>query len=107
MSQARKVIITCAPTGAIHTPSMSPHLPVTADEIADAAIAQLQALPRDQPFFLAAGFRLPHVPCFASQKWFDLYPNESLKVFVQFEVFVCRLFLNLNLKKGLNTYKRG
>ena len=41
MSQTRKVIITCAPTGAIHTPSMSPHLPVTADEIADAAIAIL------------------------------------------------------------------
>ena len=30
MSQARKVIITCAVTGAIHTPSMSPHLPITA-----------------------------------------------------------------------------
>lgn len=34
----RKVIITCAVTGSIHTPSMSPHLPVTAEEIADAAI---------------------------------------------------------------------
>lgn len=34
----RKVIITCAVTGAIHTPSMSPHLPVTAGEIADAAV---------------------------------------------------------------------
>jgi uncharacterized protein (DUF849 family) len=33
-----KVIITCAVTGAIHTPSMSPHLPVTPDEIARAAI---------------------------------------------------------------------
>ena len=33
----RKVIITCAVTGSIHTPSMSPHLPVTAEEIADAA----------------------------------------------------------------------
>lgn len=33
-----KVIISCAVTGAIHTPSMSPHLPVTADEIAEAAI---------------------------------------------------------------------
>jgi len=33
-----KVIISCAVTGAIHTPSMSPFLPVTADEIADAAI---------------------------------------------------------------------
>ena len=43
MSQSRKVIITCAPTGAIHTPSMSPYLPVTADEIAAAAIAAAQA----------------------------------------------------------------
>ena len=40
---ARKVIITCAPTGAIHTPSMSPYLPVTPDEIADAAIAAAEA----------------------------------------------------------------
>jgi uncharacterized protein (DUF849 family) len=39
----RKVIITCAVTGAIHTPSMSPHLPVTADEIADAAIGAYEA----------------------------------------------------------------
>lgn len=43
MSKTRKVIITCAPTGAIHTPSMSPYLPVTADEIAAAAIAAAQA----------------------------------------------------------------
>ena len=39
----RKVIITCAPTGSIHTPSMSPHLPVTPDEIAQAAIEAAQA----------------------------------------------------------------
>ncbi|MBI4031652.1 MAG: 3-keto-5-aminohexanoate cleavage protein [Proteobacteria bacterium] len=39
MANAGKVIITCAPTGAIHTPSMSRYLPVTPDEIADAAIA--------------------------------------------------------------------
>ena len=38
-----KVIITCAVTGAIHTPSMSPYLPVTADEIADAAIGAAEA----------------------------------------------------------------
>lgn len=43
MSKTRKVIITCAPTGAIHTPSMSPYLPVTADEIADAAIEAANA----------------------------------------------------------------
>ena len=34
----RKVIITCAVTGEIHTPSMSPHLPITAEEIADAVV---------------------------------------------------------------------
>jgi uncharacterized protein (DUF849 family) len=39
----RKVIITCAVTGAIHTPSMSPHLPVSAQEIADAAIGAAEA----------------------------------------------------------------
>ena len=43
MSEARKVIITCAVTGAIHTPSMSPHLPVTPEEIADAAIGAAEA----------------------------------------------------------------
>ena len=40
---ARKVIITCAVTGSIHTPSMSPYLPVTAEEIADAAIGAAEA----------------------------------------------------------------
>jgi uncharacterized protein (DUF849 family) len=40
---ARKVIITCAVTGAIHTPSMSPALPVTAAEIAEAAIGAAEA----------------------------------------------------------------
>ena len=39
----RKVIITCAVTGAIHTPSMSPHLPVTPEQIADAAIGAAEA----------------------------------------------------------------
>ena len=29
----KSVIITCAPTGGIHTPTMSPHLPVTPEEI--------------------------------------------------------------------------
>ena len=40
---ARKVIISCAVTGAIHTPSMSPYLPVTADEIATAGIEAAEA----------------------------------------------------------------
>lgn len=38
-----KVIITCAVTGSIHTPSMSPHLPVTAEEIAEAALGAAEA----------------------------------------------------------------
>ncbi len=44
MSAAQgKVIITCAVTGAIHTPTMSPYLPITPDEIADAALGAAQA----------------------------------------------------------------
>ena len=39
----RKVIITCAVTGAIHTPSMSPHLPVAPDEIVAEALAAADA----------------------------------------------------------------
>jgi uncharacterized protein (DUF849 family) len=39
----RKVIITCAVTGGIHTPTMSPHLPVTPDEIAASAIEAAEA----------------------------------------------------------------
>ena len=43
MGKANKVIITCAITGSIHTPSMSPHLPITPDEIASEAIAAAEA----------------------------------------------------------------
>lgn len=43
MAKNRKVIITCAVTGAIHTPSMSPHLPVTPQEIIDAAVGAAEA----------------------------------------------------------------
>ena len=39
----RKVIVTCAVTGAIHTPSMSPHLPVTAQEITADALGAAEA----------------------------------------------------------------
>lgn len=43
MAAKRKIIVTCAVTGSIHTPSMSEYLPVTADEIADAAIGAARA----------------------------------------------------------------
>src|SRR6202049_4383362 len=40
---SRKVIISCAITGSIHAPSMSPHLPVTAAEIAQSALGAAEA----------------------------------------------------------------
>lgn len=43
MKRAEKVIITCAVTGSIHTPSMSPHLPVTPAQIAAEAVAAAEA----------------------------------------------------------------
>ncbi|HVE48623.1 MAG TPA: 3-keto-5-aminohexanoate cleavage protein [Casimicrobiaceae bacterium] len=43
MAKPRKVIITCAVTGAIHTPSMSPYLPISADEIAEGALGAAKA----------------------------------------------------------------
>ena len=71
---ARKVIITCAITGSIHTPSMSPYLPITPDEIAEQAIAAAEAGaailhlhardPQDgRPSFDPAVYRqfLPHI----------------------------------------------
>jgi choline-sulfatase len=41
------------------------------------AIQKLQSMPDDQPFFLSVGFFLPHVPCYATQQWFDLYPDDD------------------------------
>src|SRR6266481_6603734 len=43
MANRRKVIITCAVTGSIHTPTMSPHLPITPAEIAHQSIAAAEA----------------------------------------------------------------
>lgn len=43
MAKNRKVIISCAITGSIHTPSMSPYLPVTAEEIANSAVEAAEA----------------------------------------------------------------
>lgn len=43
MRRAEKVIVTCAITGSIHTPSMSPYLPITPDQIASEAIAAAEA----------------------------------------------------------------
>lgn len=46
-------------------------------KVASWAVETLNMKP-PEPFFLSVGFFLPHVPCYATQKWFDLYPEESL-----------------------------
>jgi len=43
MAASKKIIISCAVTGSIHTPSMSPYLPVTAQEIAESALGAAAA----------------------------------------------------------------
>lgn len=48
-------------------------------KIAAWAVEQLQKK-HDTPLFLAVGFYRPHVPQYAPQKWFDLYPMESLEL---------------------------
>ena len=48
-------------------------------KVASWAVDQLDAKPKE-PFFLSVGFFLPHVPCYATQKWFDLYPEKTLQL---------------------------
>jgi len=56
--------------------------PATDEEMPDYQSAQwaVKQLNRqfDQPFFLAVGFIRPHVPWYVPQKWFDLYPIETI-----------------------------
>lgn len=47
-------------------------------KVADWAIARMgAAADAERPWFLAVGFRRPHVPCYASQAWFDGVPDED------------------------------
>ena len=45
-------------------------------KIASWAVELLRSAPQF-PFFLSVGIRLPHVPLFATQQWFDLYPDDQ------------------------------
>ena len=45
---------------------------------ADWAIDELTKASSEQPIFLAVGFHLPHVPCYADARWMDLYATEKL-----------------------------
>ena len=46
-------------------------------KVASWTVEQIKSAPKARPFFIAAGFFLPHVPCYATQKWFDLYPDDD------------------------------
>ncbi len=46
-------------------------------QVASWAVEKLKAAPKEQPLFLCVGFSLPHVPCYATQRWFDLYPDDD------------------------------
>ncbi len=49
------------------------------EQVANWAIEQLQQ-EHEKPFFLGVGFWRPHVPLFAPQKWFDLFPIEQIQL---------------------------
>ncbi len=48
--------------------------------VASWAVEQLERDDLPEPFFMGVGFFLPHVPCYATQEWFDLYPNDTLEL---------------------------
>jgi uncharacterized protein (DUF849 family) len=76
MTAKRKVIITCAVTGAIHTPSMSPYLPVTPKEIEDAAVAAAEA-----------GAAIVHLH---ARDPVDGHPTQDPKLFLEFAPAIAR-----------------
>lgn len=49
------------------------------EKVANWAIAQL-GKEHEEPFLLGVGFWRPHVPMFAPQKWFDLFPREQIQL---------------------------
>lgn len=46
-------------------------------DVASYAVDWLSHPPADRPWMLCVGLRHPHVPCYAPQKWFDLYPSDN------------------------------
>jgi uncharacterized protein (DUF849 family) len=88
---SRKVIISCAVTGSIHTPSMSPHLPVTPTEIAESALAAAEA-----------GAAIVHLHARNPQ---DGRPDQSPKAFEPFlRIIKQRSNVVVNLTTGGSPY---
>ena len=86
-----KVIISCAITGSIHTPSMSPHLPVTAHEIAESALGAAEA-----------GAAIVHLHARAAH---DGRPDQSPEAFEPFlKVIKQRSDVVINLTTGGSPY---
>lgn len=86
-----KVIITCAITGSIHTPTMSPHLPITPQQIADASIAAA-----------AAGASIIHLH---ARDPLDGRPTPDPKVFMEFLPIIkerCDAVINITTGGGHN-----
>jgi arylsulfatase A-like enzyme len=48
-------------------------------QVASWAVEQLNQGP-EEPFFLSAGFFLPHVPLYVTRKWYDMYPEETIEL---------------------------
>jgi len=46
-------------------------------QVASWAVDRLRSMPDDEPFFLAVGFFLPHVPCYVTEKWIEPYPDDD------------------------------
>ena len=46
-------------------------------QVASWAIEKIKSAPQGRPFFLATGFFLPHVPCYVTQEWINLYPDND------------------------------
>ncbi|MEO0413329.1 MAG: sulfatase [Verrucomicrobiota bacterium] len=49
-------------------------------QTADWIVKEIEQLDGDKPFFIAAGFNRPHVPFYVPQKWFDLFPLNSIQL---------------------------
>ena len=91
MPPARPVIVTCAVTGAIHTPSMSPHLPITPAQIAAEAIAAARA-----------GAAIVHLH---ARDPVDGRPSGELAIFRQFLPAIreaCDVVINITTGGGQN-----